>query len=74
MTTYTNRVDDGIVKALPEVRVEVRGIEHSAFGQTFVNWKGVSTINITKRRKCKIDLDILLRTFLFDRILQIKLM
>ena len=52
MTTYTNRVDDGIVKALPEVRVEVRGIEHSAFGHTFVNWKGVSTIILTKRRKC----------------------
>ena len=71
MTTYTNRVYDEIVEALP---AEVWGGEHPASGQTFVNWKRVFTSVTTRPRKCEIYLDILLQTFLFDSFFQLKLM
>ena len=69
--TASYREDDSFQEA---VSAEVWIVEHPAIRQTFVNWKRFSTINLTKRRKGKVDLDILLQTFLFDRFLQFEMM
>ena len=68
---FSNRVDNSFKEALA---AKVWEVEHSIVGKTFVDWKRVSTGFTTKWRESKIDLDILLWTFLFDRFLQLKLM
>ena len=68
---FTNRVDNSFKEALA---AKVREVEHSIVRETFVNWKRVPTGFTTKWRESEIDLHILLRTFLFDRFLQVKLM
>ena len=68
---FSNRVDNSFKEALA---AKVGEVEHSIVGQAFVDWKRVSTGFTTKWRESKIDLDILLWTFFFDRFLQLKLM
>ena len=68
---FSNRVDNSFKEALA---AKVGEVEHSIVGQAFVDWKRVSTGFTTKWRESKIDLHILLWTFLFDRFLQLKLM
>ena len=68
---FSNRVDNSFKEALA---AKVWEVEHSIVGQTFVDWKRVSTGFTAKWRESKIDLHILLWTFLFDRFLQLKLM
>ena len=68
---FSNRVDNSLEEA---ISAEVWIVEHSTIGQTFVNGKRLSTRFVTKWRKRKVDLDILLQTFLLDRFHQFKLM
>ena len=68
---FSNRVDDGFEETLS---AEVWIVEHSTIRQTFVNGKRLSTRFVTKWRKRKVDLDILLQTFLLDRFHQFELM
>ena len=69
--TTSYREDDSFQEA---VSAEVWIVEHPAVRQTFVNWKRFFTINLTERRKGKVDLDILLQTFPFDGFLEIEMM